>query len=75
VRTTVTIDDDVLELARRRAKLRRQSVGKTLSDMARRGLMAATPAREEDGLVVFELPPDSPPVTTEDVQRLEGDRW
>jgi len=71
MRTTLTLDDDVLELATRQAKLRGVSLGKTVSDLLRRGLSAATPAQEKDGLVVFHLPADSPKVTTEDVRRLE----
>jgi hypothetical protein len=71
MRTTLTLDDDVLEMARRQARLRRQSLGRTLSDLVRRGLTAPTPAQEQDGLVVFRLPPDSPVVTSEDVRRLE----
>jgi hypothetical protein len=72
VRATVTIDDDVLELVRRQPRLRRQSLGRTLSGLARRGLTAATPAQEQDGLVMFRLPADSPLITTEDVRGLEA---
>lgn len=71
MRTTLTLDDDVLELAARQAKLRGVSLGKTVSDLLRRGLNASTPAREKDGLVVFHLPADSPIVTTDDVRRIE----
>ncbi len=73
MRTTLTLDDDVLELAARQAKLRGVSLGKTISDLVRRGLNAQTPAREANGLVVFDLPKDSPAVTTEDVRRIEAE--
>ena len=73
VRTTVTLDDDVLALAKRQARLRGQSLGKTLSDLVRRGLTAPTAAQERDGVVMFVLPEDSPAVSTEDVRRLESD--
>ena len=73
MRTTLTLDDDILELAARQAKLRGVSLGKTVSDLARRGLNASTPAREKEGLVVFHLPADSPRVTTEEVRRIEGE--
>jgi hypothetical protein len=72
MRTTVNLDDDVLLLARRHAELRRESLGKTLSDLVRRGLSASTPVMEENGLVVFRLPADTPTVTTEEVRRLES---
>jgi hypothetical protein len=73
MRTTLTLDDDVFELAARQAKLRGVSLGKTVSDLLRKGLNAATPAQEENGVVVFRLPPDSPTVTTEDVRRIEAE--
>ena len=71
MRTTLTLDDDILELAARQAKLRGVSLGKTVSDLLRKGLNASTPAQEKDGLVMFQLPADSPKVTTDDVHRIE----
>jgi hypothetical protein len=73
MRTTVNLDDDVLALVRRRAKLQRQSLGKTLSELVRRGLSAPAHVQDEGGLVVFRLPADSPVVTTEQVRRLESE--
>ncbi len=73
MRTTLTIDDDVLELVARQAKLRGLSLGKTVSDLLRRGLNASTPAQDKEGLVVFRLPTDSPRVTTDDVRRIESE--
>ena len=73
VRTTIALDDDVFELAARQAKLRGLSLGKTVSDLVRRGLNAPTQSLEKDGLVVFRLPADSPRVTTEDIRRIEGE--
>jgi hypothetical protein len=73
VRTTLTLDDDILELATRQAKLRGVSLGKTVSDLLRRGLNAPTPSQDKGGLVVFRLPADSPKVTTDEVCRLESE--
>jgi hypothetical protein len=73
MRTTLTLDDDVFELATRQAKLRGVSLGRAVSDLMRRGLAASTPSRNQDGLVVFDLPLDSPVVTTEDVRRIEAE--
>jgi CTP:molybdopterin cytidylyltransferase MocA len=73
MRTTLTLDDDVLELAARQAKLRGVSLGKTVSDLLRRGLSASTPAQDKNGLVMFHLPADSPKVTTDDVRRIEAE--
>ncbi len=71
MRTTLSLDDDVLEIAVRQAKLRGDSLGKTVSDLLRRGLNAPTPSHQKDGLVMFDLPADSPMVTTDEVRRLE----
>jgi hypothetical protein len=73
MRTTLTLDDDIAELAAQQAKARGQSLGKTVSDLVRRGLNAPTPATKRDGLFVFHLPGDSPKVTTESVRLLESE--
>lgn len=73
MRTTVTLDDDIAELAARQAKARGLSLGKAVSDLVRRGLNAPTPSTDKDGLVVFRLPADSPKVTTDDVRRIEAE--
>ena len=71
MRTTLTLDDDVAELSARQAKSRGVSLGKAVSDLVRRGLNAPTPSADKNGLRVFQLPADSPTVTTDDVRRLE----
>jgi hypothetical protein len=73
MRTTLTLDDDILERAARQAKLRGTSLSKTVSDLLRRGLSAPTPFQEKGGIVVFRLPADSPSVTTEEVRRIESE--
>ena len=73
VRTTPTLDDDILELAARQAKLRGVSLSRTVSDLLRRGLSAPTASQDKGGIVVFQLPFDSPPVTTEEVRRIEAE--
>jgi len=71
MRTTITLDDDIAAVIERQAKARGVSRGKAISDLVRRGLNAPTPAIEKGGLVMFQLPPDSPKVTTETVRKLE----
>lgn len=73
MRTTLTLDDDIVEVMARLAKARKQSVGKAVSDLVRRGLNAPTPSTDKNGLVVFRLPADSPKVTTDDVRRIEAE--
>lgn len=73
MRTTLALDDDVFELAVQQSKARGVSLGKTVSSLIRRGLNAPTPTANEEGIIVFRLPSDSPVVTTEDVRRLEAE--
>jgi hypothetical protein len=73
MRTTLNLDDDVADLAARHARSRKVSFGKAVSDLVRRGLNAPTPSTTKDGLVVFQLPSDSPDVTTDAVRRLEAE--
>ena len=71
MRTTIALDDDLVEPVRLQATLRGVSLGKAVSDLVRRGLTAPAPSREQGGLVVFQLPADSPTVTTDDVRRID----
>jgi len=47
--------------------------GKPAAEVVRRGLRAPTPTRVENGFVVFDVPPDSPPVTLQLVNRLRDE--
>jgi hypothetical protein len=73
MRTTLSLDDDVFNLVTQQSKLRGVSLGKTVSDLVRRGLNAHTPSEEKSGLIMFRLPKDSPLVTTEQVRRIEAE--
>jgi CTP:molybdopterin cytidylyltransferase MocA len=73
VRTTLTLDEDVYEAAARQAASRRLSLGKVVSDLMRKGMQAPARVREQDGVVIFDLPADSPEVTMETVKRLESE--
>lgn len=73
MRTTLAIDDDLLEVVSQQAKLRGISLGKTVSDLLRKGLSAPAATTEREGLILFKLPADSPAVTTEEVCRLESE--
>jgi len=74
MRTTVNLDDDVYEAARSLAESEKESLGRVLSRLARRGLVPARkPSRRRGGFPVVALPPDSPPVTSETVRRALDD--
>jgi hypothetical protein len=72
MRTTLTLDDGILERAARQAKLRGVSLSKTVSDLLRRGLSAPACFQVKGGIVIFQLPADSPRVTTKAVRRIEA---
>jgi hypothetical protein len=63
MRTTVDLHDDVLVAARAIASTRRSSLGKVISELARRGL--APPAVTYDDIPRFAVPADAPPITDE----------
>ena len=75
MRTTISLDDDVFDMAKRYAEARSIALGKALSELARRGAEAPVRTRRVNGLVVFDLPEDTERVTTEQVKRLEADTW
>jgi hypothetical protein len=70
MRTTINLDDDVLQEAKRYAEGRSVSIGTAVSELVRRGLSLRRPTRVVNGLYVVDLPPDSPEVTSEVVRRL-----
>jgi hypothetical protein len=70
MRTTINLEDEVLVRVKRYAEERSLSVGKAVSDLVRRGLTAPRPTKVVNGFHVVVLPPDSPPVTSAEVERL-----
>ena len=73
MRTTVDIDEDILRTAKAIARDSDQSLGRVLSDLARKGL--ATRAVEyvevRNGMPLLPRRPDAEPVTLEMVKELE----
>lgn len=73
MRTTLNIDDDILQVLKQYADSRALPIGKAASELVRRGLAAPCPTRVIDGVVVFDLPKDSPKVTSKRVKELESE--
>ncbi|MBV9207716.1 MAG: antitoxin [Actinobacteria bacterium] len=66
MRTTLSIDEDVLRAARALAAAQRRSLGRVISDLARRGLAPrADRIGSEDGFPVFRADSDAPPITSD----------
>lgn len=70
MRTTLTLDDDILEAARRLAESQHRSLDKVISHLARRGLEASGVRR---GFPTFDVPRGASPITLEMVKRAEED--
>ena len=73
MRTTLTLDDDVLASARALAAQRGVPIGTIVSELARRGLSPAQPAVIRNGIRLFPVRPDAGPVTPELVKKLAED--
>ncbi len=73
MRTTLSLDDDVLAEATKRARILRISLGKSISDLVRRGLQVAPPVREKNGLTVFDPPKGSAKITAGKVKEALSD--
>lgn len=73
MRTTVTIDDDVLAVAKALASRRRTSLGSALSELARRGFRSASPVQKGEDDTVFAVRADAEAITNEDVYRSLAD--
>jgi len=71
MRTTLSLDDDLLLQVKTYAESRDITVGKAVSELVRRGLRAPIQTRVVNGFHVIELPPGSPPVTIEHIRKVE----
>jgi len=74
MRTTINLDDDVASIVRQYAASRSLAMGKAISELVRRGMNTPRPTRIVNGLLVIDLPPDSPVVTTSRVRELEAEQ-
>jgi hypothetical protein len=74
MRTTLDIDEDVLQAAKELAALRKTTAGRVLTDLARRGLNPPTArGRLRNTVPVLEKRPGGRRVTMKDVNRLRDE--
>ena len=73
MRTTLSLDDDAFDLARKYADSRSLGLGKAVSELVRRGVDAPLRTRIVNGFHVVDLPPESPQITSEHVRRLQDE--
>ena len=73
MRTTLTIDDDVLNAAKAIAEQENKNIGEVVSDLARRSLRRPTRSRTRNGIPLLPRENDATVVTMETVNRLRDE--
>lgn len=73
MRTTLSLDDDVLEHIREFAEGRRISLGRAASELIRRGVNRPVRTLVVNGLHVFDPPSGSPDITMKRIRELEAE--
>ena len=69
VRTTLDIDDDVLQAAKELGEMKKKTAGQILSELARQALEPKQTYRVRNGVPVLPHRPGAPLMTNADVQR------
>lgn len=73
MRTTVDLEDDVLQTARAIARARGVSIGKVLSDLVRQALARQSEPTTRNGVPLFPVRPSSGVVTPDLVRQLRDE--
>jgi hypothetical protein len=74
MRTTLSIDDDVLTVAKAMASLQRKSVGEVISTLTRQALRPSQPSgNTRNGVPLLAVRPGATPVTPELVNQLRDE--
>ncbi len=73
MRTTVRIDDDVLRAARQLADSKGQSLGQTLSELARASLTRTVASEYRNGVKLLPVDPEASGSTLEEVNALRDE--
>ncbi len=68
MRITLTIDDDVLAVARAMAESNGTSLGSAISELARRGFVDMNNLEFDDCIPLFRVAPNARTITNEDVK-------
>ena len=73
MRTTLRIDDDVIEAARSLARAEQKQLGEIISRLARRGLAPRPQSAHDRGFPTFSVSKGAGPITLEALRRAEDD--
>ena len=72
MRTTLTLDDELLEAARQMAEAQSKTLGEVVSDLLRKALTPlSTPPIYRNGILLVPRRADAPPSTLEMIRRLD----
>jgi len=73
MRTTLDIDEDILNAAKELAAQRKQSAGRILSDLARLALQPKDASQYRNGIRLIQRSPGARITTLEEVNRLRDE--
>lgn len=74
MRTTLSLDEDVLTAARALAAQQGRSLGEVISELARKGLAPPAAAPQyRNGIRLMPVRPDARPIPLEEVNQLRDD--
>ena len=73
MRTTLTLDPDIMSAARQIAAAKSKSIGEVISELARRGLEARSEVGTRQGFPVFHVTKGAPPLTPDDIHGDEDE--
>jgi hypothetical protein len=73
MRTTLTLDDEAFSKAQAYAQARDLKLGQAVSELIRRGTADKLPLKRKNGAWVFELPAETPKITSRQVKDMMED--
>lgn len=73
MRTTITLENDAFAVAQAYAQARSLRLGQAVSELIRRASTGPLPMKQKDGVWVFDLPADTPRVSSRHVKGLLED--
>lgn len=74
MRTTLAIDDDILQQVKEYAENRGIPLGRAASDLIRRGISRPAPTHIVNGLRVFTRSSEEPTITPDLLRRLDSEQ-
>lgn len=73
MRTTINIEDDLLQVIKHISQTRSEPLGKVVSALLRKSLLGPREVVYEDDLPVFQIKESAKPITLNDVKRAEDE--